>query len=173
MTRSTRQTAQLVLGTGLVPLAGMSLWLALIGDSHPWRTDTVFGLKTYAAVMLSFLGGTCWSAATGEDESEAPRAHTFAILPALAGWTSLMLPDAYSFAVLAVSFAGFGALDQFSAIRTPTPQRTGRTRYYVTLLAVASMITAFAATAETIVLPAHKGIAGYGVDAILPQHVSD
>ncbi len=42
---------------GYVPFAVLAVWLYMIAPDHPWRGETIYLLKAYAALILSFLGG--------------------------------------------------------------------------------------------------------------------
>lgn len=152
-TRSNRRTAKVLLLTGFAPLAVMTLWLVSIDQQHALRDTTIFGLKAYAALALCFYGGTRWGVVHPEDGARSRYGLYLGSMPLAAGWISLVLPDAYGFATLAVAFAGLGAMDQLTSLRSAMPRWLERIRFHLTLLAVVSMIAAFAATADTIVLP--------------------
>ncbi len=152
-TRSDRRTATVLLLTGFAPLAVMTLWLVSIGQQHALRDSTIFALKAYAALALCFHGGARWSSAFLEDCTRSRLGLYLGSLPLAAGWVSLVLPDAYGFATLAVAFAGLGAMDQLTSLYSAMPRWLEKIRFHLTILAVVSMIAAFVATADSIVLP--------------------
>ena len=75
---------------GLAPFwalpAAVAIW--------PSRTDqTVVIVATYAALILSFLGGARWGMALQADEP-APRAVALSMAPTLVAWGLLIFPHA-------------------------------------------------------------------------------
>ncbi|MBL8581340.1 MAG: DUF3429 domain-containing protein [Rhizobiaceae bacterium] len=132
---------------GAVPLIVLAVWLFAIAPDHPWHEGTILLLKTYAAMLLSFLGGTRWGAVLAKDDDGT--AATIALLPALSAWIALLLPPAVAFAGLAVAFAAQGAWDSLAAHAGSLPVWYGALRARLTVIAVATMILAFAATVWT------------------------
>ena len=132
---------------GFVPFAVLALWLAAIGADHPWRATTIVLLKGYAAIILSFLGGIRWGLATRDDNETTPRLLGLSVLPPLAGWAALMVPDMTGFAMLAVTFAAHGAWDQFAVHGGAAPVWFGRLRMRMTILVTATMVLAMVAVA--------------------------
>lgn len=132
---------------GYVPFAVLALWLYMIAPDHPWRTDTIYLLKTYGALVLSFLGGIRFGLAVAADRPERGAELTLAIVPALAAWVALWLGEPHSFALLAVAFAAQGAWDSFAAHRGHAPDWFGRMRIKLTALVVIAMVLALLATA--------------------------
>jgi hypothetical protein len=132
---------------GLVPLAILTVWLAAIPADHVWRDITIRLLVAYAAIVLTFLGGTRWGAALGAGHPRTARDISLAVLPALLGWAVLFIPPAYAFVLLAVAFAAQGAWDALSGQAGTLPAWFARLRAQLTAVAVIAMIVAFAATA--------------------------
>lgn len=132
---------------GYVPFAALALWLYMIAPDHPWREETIHLLKTYGALVLSFLGGIRFGLAVAADRPERGAELTLAILPALAAWIALWLGEPHSFALLAVAFAAQGAWDSFAAHRGHAPAWFGRMRIKLTVLVVIAMVLALLATA--------------------------
>lgn len=145
---------------GFAPFAVLSLWLAGIAPDHPWRDGTIVLLKTYAAVILSFLGGIRWGLAMRGGEGVARRDMAASIVPPLAGWAALFAPAPYAFALLAVAFAAMGAWDNLAVHRGAAPAWFGRMRALLTLLVVTAMVVAFAGAARG---------AGYPGASIAPE----
>lgn len=132
---------------GLVPLAVLTVWLAGIPADHVWRGMTIRLLVAYAAIVLTFLGGTRWGAALVAGHPRTARDIALAVLPALLGWAVLFIPPAYAFVLLAVAFAAQGAWDALSGQTGTLPAWFARLRAQLTAVAVIAMIVAFAATA--------------------------
>jgi hypothetical protein len=132
---------------GYAPFAVLSVWLFTIAPDHPWRADTILLLKTYGALILSFLGGIRFGLAVGADRKDRAMDLTLAVLPALAAWVALRLGEPQSFALLAVAFAAHGAWDSFAAHRGYAPDWFGRMRIKLTVLVVMAMVLALLATA--------------------------
>jgi hypothetical protein len=95
-----RRVAWLLAIAGAVPFIAMTA--ALLAEKSQVRIPAIAGLVTYAAVILSFLGGIEWGlavqeryAAAGADARERLRATALVVsaLPSLAGWGVLWLPS--------------------------------------------------------------------------------
>lgn len=100
---------------GVIPFAALTVFLVLVGKQHPLNAIALDALKTYGAVILSFLGGIRWGLALeATDRRLAAKVHVASIVPSLAGWFALFLPDAVALGVLAVAFAAHGAWDSFA-----------------------------------------------------------
>lgn len=90
---------------GLLPFVAAVLGIALLdGDL---RVFAVRALLAYGAVILSFLGAVHWGLLIERPASETPRRLFAGVLPALAGWTALLLPQRHGLALLAVAFGAF------------------------------------------------------------------
>ena len=127
---------------GFIPFIALTLWLAGIDAAHPWRAMTILLLKGYGAVILSFLGGIRWGIATRDNDAATTRGLLLSVIPSLAGWVALALPDPHAFALLAAGFAGQGAWDQFAVNGGRAPDWFGRLRMRLTLLVVPALIAA-------------------------------
>lgn len=132
---------------GFLPFALLALWLAGIAEDHPWRDETIMLLKSYAAVILSFLGGIRWGLATRDDDETTQGFLGMSVLPSLAGWAAFLMPDIYAFAWLAACFAGQGAADQFAVHAGKAPAWFGRLRMRLTMLVTGAMLLALIAVA--------------------------
>ena len=76
-------------------------------------------ILTYAALILSFLGGIHWGFASaafarGPVGSAAPRLLGLSVLPAFIGWMVVLLPPIVAAPLLAVAFVGVLLLDRVS-----------------------------------------------------------
>lgn len=132
---------------GAVPFLVLSVWLAAIPADHVWRGTTIALLTSYAALVLSFLGGTRWALAVAGGYEQARRDIAISVVPALFGWTVLFLPPHIAMVLLAVAFAAHGAWDAFSGQAGVVPDWFARLRAQLTAIAVVALIVAFAATA--------------------------
>lgn len=143
----TRRNAWALSLAGFAPFALLTagLWVLLPdNDFYPVVLDA---LKTYAAVILSFLGGIRWGLALRAASEPATRTELiYSALPSLVGWFSLALDEPYVFGVLALAFAGQGAWDSVSGERGAFGLWFVRLRTTLTFLVTAAMIAAFFAT---------------------------
>ena len=139
-------TSALQLGlAGLIPFvaAALSLWVPLPG------LEPAQGLRlglAYGAVILSFLGGVRWGAAL-RPLSERRQAVEFAVsvLPSLAGWLALLLPDIPALCLLIVGFLLQALWDVTSVETGKLPSWFGRLRMLLTAGAVLSLVAMLAA----------------------------
>jgi hypothetical protein len=108
-------------------LAGLIPFVVLLAASQlapaPYDGVSAGAWTAYAAIILSFLGGTRWGAEIIA-RGEAPSAGVLvvSVLPSLAGWIAVVLTlvmPAASFAVLAVGFAGQWLWDTVSSGQGP------------------------------------------------------
>ncbi len=90
---------------GLLPFAAATLGSVLLDGEH--RALSLRALIAYGAVILSFLGAVHWGLALRAAGGEASRALVVGVLPALAGWVALLLPDRHALALLLVGFGAF------------------------------------------------------------------
>ena len=95
-----RRLAWLLAVAGALPFAVATV--ALLSPESRIRIPAIAGMVTYAAVILSFLGGIEWGVALAEPYAGASPAakdrHRAAalvvsVLPSLAGWGVLWLPS--------------------------------------------------------------------------------
>lgn len=132
---------------GYIPFLVLALWLYAIAVDHPWRADTIMLLKTYGAVILSFLGGIRFGLAVASGEGSDRRALILSMVPALTAWAALWIAEPFAFALLAAAFAAHGAWDNLAAYAGAAPAWFGRMRVWLTMLVVGAMVLAFLATA--------------------------
>lgn len=110
-----RKLVWILSAAGVLPFAIATLFLVFVGKAHPLQPVALDALKTYGAIILSFLGGIRWGLALEAiDRRAAARVHIVSVIPSLVGWVALFLPDAMALAVLAVAFAAHGAWDSFA-----------------------------------------------------------
>jgi hypothetical protein len=90
---------------GLLPFVAGVLAIALFEGEA--RAFAVRALVAYGAVILSFLGAVHWGLVLRQPDAAAPARLAIGVLPSLAGWVALLLPDRYALALLVVAFGGF------------------------------------------------------------------
>ena len=145
-TRFNRLPALLLTGAGAIPFIGLVIAMSVM--EPPTNATMALWLQTYAAVILSFLGGIRWGL---EIARPAPSGAVLglSVLPALAGWAILppaiiLLPGPRWFLAYAGLFALQLVWDLVSA-RVPgwfKPLRAG-----VSIVVVASLVAAWAVQA--------------------------
>lgn len=146
----TRRVAWLLSLAGWLPFGALTVGLWMLPPEHVHYPLIIGALKTYGAVILSFLGGMRWGVALkSSDEVLARKTFVFAVLPSLLAWFSLYLPVPYVFAVLALGFAGQGAWDAFSGDKGAFGQWFVKLRIVLTLMVSGALIMAFFATVKS------------------------
>ena len=100
-------------------------------------------LATYAATILSFLGGIRWGAALREpDGGLVATDYIFGVTPQLFGWGALFLPDPWRFALLGLGLLVLGPIDRNLVARGLAPPWFGRLRTVLSLGAGAALFVA-------------------------------
>ena len=90
---------------GLVPFVACVLAIALLEGEG--RAFAVRAVVAYGAVILSFLGAVHWGSLLRQPGAAAHARLAIGVLPSLAGWVALLLPDRYALTLLVVAFGGF------------------------------------------------------------------
>lgn len=145
-TKSTR-LARMLGFAGLIPFVCLALWLYGIAPDHAWRQGTITLLLAYGAAILSFLGGARWGVAMSREREDAGLDYALAMAPPLIGWVAVVTPVPYAFALLAAAFAAQGAWDTLAEYQGKAPRWYAKLRTTLTVVVVASMLVALAATA--------------------------
>ena len=90
---------------GLVPFVAAVLGIALLeGES---RAFAARALLAYGAVILSFLGAVHWGLLLARSLPDVPIRLFAGVVPSLAGWIALLLPERHGLALLVVAFGAF------------------------------------------------------------------
>lgn len=86
---------------GLIPFITFSIgcWIKI-----PYLYNTVYALITYAAIILSFMGAIHWGMAMSKTDNKQSKYFITSVLPALAAWFSLLIPEFFSLIVLLTGF---------------------------------------------------------------------
>ncbi|MBL8517928.1 MAG: DUF3429 domain-containing protein [Betaproteobacteria bacterium] len=128
--------------TGALPFLSATLSLVAGGPFHP--TTSVVMLITYAAVILSFLGGIHWGLALkimGDAPTSATRLFILSVLPSLAGWGILfgLANPHWQLAAAAGVFAAVWALDGLLTVQGILPRWFFNLRSLITAIVVSCL----------------------------------
>lgn len=104
--KSFQRAALVLTAAGALPFLGFAIGTSIL--SPPTNATAGLWLQTYAAVILSFLGGIRWGIALN-DEGAWDGTLALSVLPSLAGWVILpfsiiLLPDPAWYLALAALF---------------------------------------------------------------------
>ena len=124
----------------LLPMWLLTIWLASIDATHPWRELTAALLSSYGALMLTFTAGAHWGFAP------SVRAAAGATALVIIGWMAPLLPSNAAFVLLTLALAAQGTWDAFAVHEGDLPKWYGRMRTRITFLSVVAMLVAFVAT---------------------------
>jgi hypothetical protein len=134
-----------------IPLSALFLGLAglipfIIAASVVWaypayRSEALMAGIAYGAVILSFLGGIRWGTAIGPyAPARLRREFTLSVLPPLAGWAALLLPELPGLCLLISGFLLQGLRDVVSVEAGRLPPWFGRLRMMMTVAVAASLL---------------------------------
>ena len=140
---SLARTAFILTAAGALPFIALAVAMGVL--DAPTNSTAGLWLQTYAAVILSFLGGIRWGLAIGAP-SGASGTLALSVLPALAGW--IMLPFAIILMPGPVWYLGFAALFAIQLIwdraSGAVPAWFKTIRLQVSLVVIASLAAAWA-----------------------------
>ena len=129
-------------GLGALPfigLAGAAPYLD--GAAHMY---VVHALLAYGAAILSFLGGVHWGLAivSGSNaDQQALRTRLFvSVIPSLAAWVALLVPEKPGLLILATAIAGMLWVDMRTTRAGNAPQWYPKLRIPLTCIVVAALI---------------------------------
>ena len=127
---------------GAIPFVLLALAGPIIEASFHERIH--FGLATYGAVILSFLGGIHWGLAIADSGSVQSNGATFArlgisVVPSIVGWGALLLSRPIGLLVLAAAFLGLLLFDLHASRKTQTPAWYPKLRWPLTVVVAASL----------------------------------
>jgi hypothetical protein len=119
---------------GVLPFVGLALAAAIGLPSPIPQAETM--LIGYGAVILSFMGGVHWGGAmqseSGSRDDGAAWHYALSVMPALVGWTSLVLTSSYALVVLAAAFLSLLIVDLTWASGGKAPAWYGKLRLQLT-----------------------------------------
>jgi hypothetical protein len=135
-----------------VPFAACAVVL-LFGKSlgiNEFRPLALQALTTYAAIIVSFLGGIQWGigVATLEDQPQTARSlFLLSVVPSLMAWSMLFLPPSGSRVIVAVFLVGFvWVIDALLHVQQVIPAWFFRLRSIVSCAVLAFLIAALITT---------------------------
>lgn len=130
---------------GLIPFVILTgaVWFS----DEAYRIMAYEWLRTYAAVILSFVGALHWSFAMLHPKMTEPERNTvmaWSIVPALVAWLALLAPLRHGLAVTAAMFALHYAMDRafvqrFALAEWYLPLRGGLTIVVIVCLTLAAI----------------------------------
>jgi Protein of unknown function (DUF3429) len=136
----------LVLGcAGLIPFLAGVLGVWTLG--YPDFFLALNLMMVYAAVILAFLGAVHWGLALAQEAAGDWRRLAPSVLPALAGWFALMLPNAFGLLLLAIGFAAVFLADRAAVTANRAPAWYKALRKPLTLVVLACLAACYAALA--------------------------
>ncbi len=129
---------------GAVPFVGLaaSLWIA----PAEYHAQISIALVTYAAVILSFLGGIQWGVAVALVASAPKSARNIwllSVIPSLLAWVMLFIPSASIKLMVIISLFGFvWIIDALLHVQKLIPHWFFRLRTLVTAIVMTSLLAA-------------------------------
>lgn len=126
-----------------MPFWGLAFGLLLRGafGLEPHALD--LALATYAAIIVSFLGGIRWGLAVPRDRQGAN--YVVSILPSLVAWACLLAPEPWRLGLLGIVALALGIIDLGLVREGLAPPWFGRLRVILSAGAgVALLLGAFA-----------------------------
>jgi len=121
-----------------------------VTDTSAGIDDTRFVLRTYGAVILSFLGGIQWGLAIRNSDGNARSRSdlspmlALSVVPSLIGWVGLLAEETVGFGLLIMGFALVLICDVFIVNRGMGPRWYLRLRYPLTGLVISCLTIAAA-----------------------------
>lgn len=142
-----RKRAWLLSVLGFIPFLILSVLLVFLDNQNPLMATVVDLLKTYAAIILSFLGGVRWGIAVQNSTVESrARDLVLSVVPPLVGWVSLLLSTPFVFALQILVFAAQGAWDSFAGQDKIVELWFAKLRIVLTFGACMALLVAFLGT---------------------------
>ncbi len=133
---------------GLVPFVTMTI--LTVTDTSAGIDDTRFVLRTYGAVILSFLGGIQWGLAIRNSDGNARSRSdlspmlALSVVPSLIGWVGLLAEETVGFGLLIMGFALVLICDVLIVNRGMGPRWYLRLRYPLTGFVISCLTIAAA-----------------------------
>ncbi len=94
---------------GLIPFVGGALLMWLVRDEV--RPEVALALSSYAAVVISFLGGIHWGLAMRQQPP--PRVLlAWGVVPSLLAWPAVMMPPASGLVIAALALLACYGVDR-------------------------------------------------------------
>ena len=129
-------------GLGAVPFIGLAVAIPFLND--PPRTLVAHALVAYGATILSFLGGVHWGLAigsrSGAENGKLPARLILSVVPSLAGWAALLVPETTGLFILAMAVAAMLWVDIRATRVGQAPPWYPKLRIPLTCVVVATLL---------------------------------
>ena len=129
-------------GLGALPFIGLAGAAPFLDSAL--RTFVVHALVAYGAVILSFLGGVHWGlaiAARGNaDQQELRTRLIVSVIPSLAAWVALLLPEKTGMLILAGDIAAMLWVDLRATRAGHAPPWYPKIRIPLTCVVIAALL---------------------------------
>ena len=122
---------------GLVPFLGLAILVA--ADYQGWAAPASDALRIYAALILSFLGGTTWGVALRQNRTGL---FWLSMVPFFAAWAALLVSGRPSFGILLAAFATAHGIDHIAHRRRLLPDWFMGLRRLLTLVVMVCLVIA-------------------------------
>lgn len=148
MNTDPRRVADFLAYAGTIPFVVVA-FILLFGNMLGMgmlRPLAAQGITTYAAIIVSFLGGIQWGLgiATYEQQPQTARSlFTLSVVPSLLAWAMLFLPQSTSRIVVAIFLVGFvWIIDSLLHLQKVIPPWFFKLRCIVSGVVIVSLIAA-------------------------------
>lgn len=136
-------TAAWLGATGAMPFVLLAIGPLLLPSA--WREPAHDALCTYAAVILSFLGGVHWGLTLATEDARGASSQfslrlVLSVVPSLLGWGALFLPAVWGLVALAGAFAAMMFVDLGPGARSGAPAWYPRLRRPLSLTVISALL---------------------------------
>ncbi len=129
-------------GLGAAPFIGLAGAIPFLTGAP--RMIVAHALVAYGATILSFLGGVHWGLAIGShggrNSGKLSARLTLSVIPSMAGWGALLVPERPGLFVLALAIAAMLWVDVRAARAGQAPPWYPKLRIPLTCVVVATLI---------------------------------
>lgn len=129
-------------GLGAAPFIGLAGAIPFLNGAP--RMFVAHALVAYGATILSFLGGVHWGLAIGSqssgDNRKFPARLVLSVMPSLAGWAALLVPEATGLFILATAIATMLWVDIRATRAGHAPSWYPKLRIPLTCVVVATVL---------------------------------
>jgi hypothetical protein len=125
-------------GLGAIPFVGLAGALPFLGGAP--QLFAAHALAAYGAVILSFLGGIHWGLAIACRDRAIGGRLLLSVMPSLAGWAALLLPERPGLGLLAASVAAMLGVDIRATNQSWTPRWYPKLRIPLTCVVVCALV---------------------------------
>lgn len=129
---------------GVIPFAAGVVLIWVGGISGLTGSFASLALKSYSALILSFLGGVHWGLSLADPiPGSSNRGLVVSVVPALVGWGAMLIDPKPAYMLLAIAFAVQGAFDITIAMTGHAPRWYARLRLELTGLVCVLLLLAW------------------------------